>query len=94
MALNLQNQLARQSMRHIRACLKTHLGFNPAAFGVPPSGGSLALPPEGGTPSGVFKHALKNPSGTTGVPGVTLPGLSSPKMVDRCFTKPIFSRHL
>ncbi|MEO6184065.1 MAG: hypothetical protein ABIP71_13375, partial [Verrucomicrobiota bacterium] len=43
----------------LRACLKTNLGFNPAEFGVSPSGGFRALPPEGGTPILGFQPGFK-----------------------------------
>ncbi len=46
-------------LEYLRACLKTHLGFKTAAFGVPPSGGFRALPPEGGTPNRGFQTGSK-----------------------------------
>src|SRR5204863_4375518 len=40
-----------------KACLEIRLRL--PRFGVPPLGGSRALPPEGGTPNGIFRQALK-----------------------------------
>src|SRR5258707_15737074 len=43
----------------VRACLNNPPRIRGLGFGVPPLGGSSVLPPKGGTPNRVSKHALR-----------------------------------
>src|SRR2546422_7873712 len=45
--------------RVIRACPKNPTEVRSLRFGVPPLGGSGAVPPKGGTPNAIFRHVLK-----------------------------------
>jgi len=45
----------------LRVCLKNSPGIRGFRFGVPPLGGSKLAPPEGGTPNGILRHALRSP---------------------------------
>ena len=42
----------------VRACLKNPTEIHSLRFGVPPLGGSGVVPPKGGTPNAIFRHAL------------------------------------
>src|SRR5207247_1872432 len=44
----------------LRACLKNRLGIGGLRFGVPPLGGSDVVPPKGGTPNRILRHALRS----------------------------------
>src|SRR3989454_4739668 len=44
---------------HPSACLKNPTEIRSLRFGVPPLGGSGAVPPKGGDPNAIFRHALR-----------------------------------
>src|SRR2546425_650592 len=46
----------------LRAYLKNPTEIRSLRFGVPPLGGSGAVPPKGGTPNAIFRHALSKAS--------------------------------
>src|SRR5438552_1848905 len=54
---------ARTSISSLRACLKNPTEIRSLRFGVPRSErGSGAVPPKGGTPNAIFRHALRPPA--------------------------------
>src|SRR5258708_10768922 len=66
----------------IRECLKNMPGICGPKIGVPPSGGSRVLPPKGGTPNRISKHALARifhtPIESSTERRVRTPGLQAP----------------
>src|SRR5258708_38705982 len=53
-----QNTLSEMLPFALGACLKTPPRIRGLGYGVPPLGGSSVVPPKGGTPNRVSKHAL------------------------------------